>query len=50
MLQSAGIYVVPRPDLHTHFAVVDQEIIWYDSTNLLSRDREDDNLMRRWNC
>ena len=46
ILQSAGIYVVPRPDLHTHFAVIDQEIVWYGSTNLLSRDKEDDGLMR----
>ncbi|WP_455500662.1 TOTE conflict system archaeo-eukaryotic primase domain-containing protein [Gemmiger sp.] len=46
MLQSAGIYVVPQPDLHTHFAVIDQEIVWYGSTNLLSRDKEDDGLMR----
>lgn len=46
MLQSAGIYLVLQPDLHTHFAVIDQEIVWYGSTNLLSRDKEDDGLMR----
>ena len=46
MLTAAGIYVVPQPDLHTHFAVIDQEIVWYGSTNLLSRDKEDDGLMR----
>ena len=45
-LTAAGIYVMPRPDLHTHFAVIDQEIVWYGSTNLLSRDKEDDGLMR----
>ena len=45
-LTAAGIYVVPQPDLHTHFAVIDQEIVWYGSTNLLSRDKEDDSLMR----
>ncbi len=45
-LTAAGIYVVPQPDLHTHFAVIDQEIVWYGSTNLLSRDKEDDDLMR----
>ena len=45
-LTAAGIYVVPQPDLHTHFAVIDQEIVWYGSTNLLSRDKEDDGLMR----
>lgn len=46
MLQSAGIYLVLQPDLHTHFAVIDQEIVWYGSANLLSRDKEDDGLMR----
>ena len=45
-LTTAGIYVVPQPNLHTHFAVIDQEIVWYGSTNLLSRDKEDDDLMR----
>ena len=45
-LTAAGIYVVPHPDLHTHFAVIDQEIVWYGNTNLLSRDKEDDGLMR----
>ena len=45
-LTAAGIYVVPQPDLHTHFAVIDQEIVWYGNTNLLSRDKEDDGLMR----
>lgn len=45
-LEVAGIYVVPQSDLHTHFAVIDEEIVWYGSTNLLSRDKEDDGLMR----
>ena len=45
-LTAAGIYVVPQPNLHTHFAVIDQEIVWYGSTNLLSRDKEGDSLMR----
>lgn len=46
MLQSAGIYLVLQPELHTHFAVIDQEIVWYGSANLLSRDKEDAGLMR----
>ena len=46
MLTAAGIYVVSQPNLHTHFAVIDQEIVWYGSTNLLSRDKEDNDLMR----
>lgn len=38
------------PDVHSesasHFAVIDQEVVWYGSTNLLSRDKDDDSLMR----
>ena len=38
------------PDVHSesasYFAVIDQEVVWYGSTNLLSRDKEDDSLMR----
>lgn len=45
-LTAAGIYVVPQPNLHTHFAVIDQKVVWYGSTNLLSRDKDDDSLMR----
>lgn len=33
-------------EMHEHFAVIDREIVWYGSMNLLSREREDDNLMR----
>ena len=46
MLTAAEIYIVPLPDLQTHFAVIDQKIVWYGSTNLLSRDKEDDDLIR----
>ena len=32
--------------MHEHFAIVDDEIVWYGSMNLLSRAKVDDNLMR----
>lgn len=32
--------------MHEHFAIIDYEIIWYGSMNLLSRAREDDNMIR----
>ena len=32
--------------MHEHFAVIDREIVWYGSVNLLSNAKEEDNLMR----
>ena len=32
--------------MHEHFAIIDDEIVWYGSMNLLSRVKEDDNLIR----
>lgn len=46
MLHAAGICVTTQADLHTHFAVIDEEIVWYGSMNLLSRSKEDDGMMR----
>lgn len=46
MLCAAGIRVTTQANLHTHFAVIDEEIVWYGSMNLLSRSKEDDGLMR----
>ena len=45
-LRSMGITVLEKEKLHEHFAVLDREIVWYGSVNLLSNAREDDNLMR----
>lgn len=45
-LRSVGITVKEKKMMHEHFAVIDQEIVWYGSMNLLSREKEDDNLMR----
>ena len=32
--------------MHEHFAIIDDEIVWYGSMNLLSRAKVDDNLIR----
>lgn len=32
--------------MHEHFAVIDREIVWYGSVNLLSNTKEEDGLMR----
>lgn len=45
-LRQAGIDVRLSVGLHEHFAVIDKEIVWYGSLNLLSGAREKDNLMR----
>ena len=34
------------PIMHEHYAIIDREIVWYGSINLLSREKDDDNLMR----
>lgn len=41
-----GISVKSNENAHEHFAVIDKEIVWYGSVNLLSREKEDDNIMR----
>lgn len=43
---SAGIQVKCRSKMHEHYAVIDHEIVWYGSMNLLSGEKEEDNLMR----
>ena len=35
-----------EPIMHEHYAIIDEEIVWYGSMNLLSGEKEDDNLMR----
>ena len=46
ILRSSGIDVKTQDNCKEHFAVIDGSIVWYGSMNFLSREREDDNLMR----
>ena len=46
ILQGAGIDVKEKETMHEHFAIIDREIVWYGSMNLLSKEKEEDNLMR----
>lgn len=32
--------------MQEHYAIIDGEIVWYGSMNLLSGEKEDDNLIR----
>ena len=45
-MKNNGVLVEIRQQMHEHYAIIDREVVWYGSMNLLSREREDDNLMR----
>ena len=45
-LIQSGVTVKLISGMHEHYAVIDKEIVWYGSLNLLSRAKEEDNLMR----
>ena len=45
-LSEVGITVRSSERCREHFAVIDRSLVWYGCMNLLSREREDDNLMR----
>jgi superfamily II DNA or RNA helicase len=46
LLESAGISMVYRTNIHQKFAVIDQRITWYGSINLLSFGRAEESIMR----
>ena len=46
ILENCGMKVRLQDHMHEHFAIVDDEIVWYGSMNFLSRAKADDNLMR----
>ncbi|MDO4555329.1 MAG: DEAD/DEAH box helicase family protein [Lachnospiraceae bacterium] len=45
-MRQAGFYIKTVHDACEHFAIIDQEIVWYGSMNLLAKSSVDDNLMR----
>lgn len=45
-LRKAGFEIRLVEDSCEHYAVIDDEIVWYGSMNLLSKEDVDDNLMR----
>lgn len=45
-LRKAGIEIKLATENCEHFAVIDKEIVWYGSMNLLSKEDVEDNLMR----
>ena len=46
LLRRAGVELRLVEDNCEHFAVIDKEIVWYGSVNLLSKEDAEDNLMR----
>ncbi len=50
LLRSAGIMVRCSERCREHFAVIDNDIVWYGSMNLLSREKEEDSMMRLENA
>lgn len=45
-MRKAGFYIKTVEEFCDHFAIIDQEIVWYGNINLLAKDKEDDSIMR----
>ena len=45
-MRQAGFYMKTAEDSCEHFAVIDQEIVWYGSMNLLAKIKIEDSMMR----
>ncbi len=45
-METAGILLVFKPNIHQKFAVIDQKIVWYGSINLLSYGSAEESMMR----
>lgn len=45
-IRQAGIYLKTVEDSCEHFAVIDQELVWYGNMNLLAKDKLGDSMMR----
>ena len=45
-LQTAGVNLIVKSNIHQKFAVVDQRIVWYGSINLLSFGSAEESIMR----
>lgn len=42
----AGFYIKAVDESCEHFAIIDQNIVWYGSRNLLAKSNVDDSMMR----
>ena len=46
ILKNCGVRIKLQEHMHEHFAIIDEEIVWYGNMNFLSLAKADDNLMR----
>jgi phosphatidylserine/phosphatidylglycerophosphate/cardiolipin synthase-like enzyme len=46
LLESAGVNIVLKSNIHQKFAIMDQKIVWYGSINLLSFGSAEESMMR----
>jgi len=45
-LESMGLQIVFKSNIHQKFAIIDQSIVWYGSINLLGYGRSEETMMR----
>lgn len=45
-MRQAAYYIKTVEESWEHFAVIDQEIVWYGSMKLLGKEKLDDSMMR----
>ena len=45
-MRKAGFYIKTVEEYCDHFAVIDQEVVWYGNINLLAKDKIDNSIMR----
>ena len=45
-IRQAGFYIKTAEDSCEHFAIIDQEVVWYGNMNLLGKEKIEDSMMR----
>ena len=45
-IKQAGFYIKTVDETYEHFAIIDQEIVWYGNMNLLGKSTVEDSMMR----
>lgn len=45
-MRQAGFHIKTTEDTCEHFAVIDQELVWYGNMNLLAKEKIEDSMMR----
>ena len=45
-MRRAGFYIKTVEESCEHFAIIDQELVWYGNMNLLAKERVEDSMMQ----